>query len=268
MDAVPASPRRTGEAGLSARHAPVCFGSLLVMLVCSAALAAPLPPGRPPEFGRVGATPPVPPSPSVPTSPAEPKPTATPVQPDTTCLERLRAAGATAEAAPQPKPEDGSCQIETPVRLTAVNPPHGKGAIALPDGPVVSCRFAGPLADWVGAVAAPVLASARGKPLKAVRTGPGFECRNRNRQAGGKPSAHGTGIAIDISGFEFAEGAALAIKPDGHSAPDGQALAAIRQAACGWFTTVLGPGSDPYHADHLHLDVLLHGSSDRYRICQ
>jgi hypothetical protein len=39
-------------------------------------------------------------------------------------------------------------------------------------------------------------------------------------------------------------------------------------AACGWFTTILGPGSDPAHADHLHVDIQQHGSSDRYRICQ
>jgi hypothetical protein len=42
----------------------------------------------------------------------------------------------------------------------------------------------------------------------------------------------------------------------------------VRQAACGWFTTVLGPGSDEAHHDHLHVDIQQHGSSDRYRICQ
>ena len=34
------------------------------------------------------------------------------------------------------------------------------------------------------------------------------------------------------------------------------------------FTTVLGPGSDAAHTDHLHVDMALHGTSDRYRICQ
>jgi uncharacterized protein len=43
---------------------------------------------------------------------------------------------------------------------------------------------------------------------------------------------------------------------------------AIRVAACGWFTTMLGPGSDAAHGDHMHVDILQHGSSDRYRICQ
>jgi hypothetical protein len=30
---------------------------------------------------------------------------------------------------------------------------------------------------------------------------------------------------------------------------------AVRKAACGPFTTVLGPGSDAYHDDHMHFDT-------------
>ena len=32
----------------------------------------------------------------------------------------------------------------------------------------------------------------------------------------------------------------------------------VRTAACGWFTTVLGPGSDAAHTDHLHVDIAPH----------
>jgi hypothetical protein len=31
---------------------------------------------------------------------------------------------------------------------------------------------------------------------------------------------------------------------------------------------VLGPGSDPMHEDHLHVDIEPHGASGRYRICE
>src|SRR2546422_709012 len=58
-----------------------------------------------------------------------------------------------------------------------------------------------------------------------------------------------------------------AVKPDGDEHMQAT-VAAIRVAACGWFTTVLGPGSDAAHADHMHVDIMQHGSSDRYRICQ
>ena len=46
----------------------------------------------------------------------------------------------------------------------------------------------------------------------------------------------------------------------------GSFLEDIRKAACTHFTTVLGPGSDPYHGDHFHVDVLQRKGD--YRICQ
>lgn len=262
---------RSGEWVAGGAAAPQLWGAAalaLALLAGSGASAAPLPPDRPSEFGRGGATPPASPSPPIPPAAADTKPSATPAEPEGSCLDALRKAGVAAEPAPQPSSDNGSCRIETPVRLSAVALPAGAGEVALPDRPVVACRFARPFGDWVGRIAAPVLGAGRGTALTAVRTGPGFACRSRNRQAGEKPSAHGIGLALDISGFEFKDGPALPIKAEGHREADASALGAVRQAACGWFTTILGPGSDPYHGDHLHLDIQLHGSSERYRICQ
>jgi hypothetical protein len=104
--------------------------------------------------------------------------------------------------------------------------------------------------------------------LKAVHTGPGLECRHRNRAVSGKLSAHAEGLAIDIAAFELADGSRLNIKPTGQPEQGRAVLETVRRAGCGWFTTILGPGSDAAHADHLHVDVQQHGSSDRYRICQ
>lgn len=41
---------------------------------------------------------------------------------------------------------------------------------------------------------------------------------------------------------------------------------AIKKGACNRFTTVLGPGSDSSHKDHLHLDMRQRPRG--YRICQ
>jgi hypothetical protein len=184
------------------------------------------------------------------------------------CLAHLKAAGFDVEAAEPPSHSNERCRIEVPVRLKAVPVSARPGAmVRLSDQPLLACRFADPFGRWVGELVAPVVAGVHKTDLTNVRTGPGFECRNRNGAATGKLSAHAEGLAIDISGFELANGSTLRIKPEGDGSPD-LALAALRTAACGWFTTVLGPGSDAAHGDHLHVDVQRHGSSDRYRICQ
>jgi hypothetical protein len=161
-----------------------------------------------------------------------------------------------------------ACTIEVPVRLKSVMAQARTAAkVHLPEEPVVSCQFAERLAAWLGHLVAPLIAGRMSADLRAVRTGPGYECRNRNGAAIGKLSAHAVGKAIDISAFELSSGKLLPIKPDGDEAMR-HVVDAVRTAACGWFTTVLGPGSDAAHTDHLHVDVALHGTSDRYRICQ
>lgn len=220
----------------------------------------PLPPPRPTEIPL--------PAPAPPAEPAKPDgPSQAATEPDP-CLSRLKAEGFDIEAAEQPKNSNELCRIEIPVRMKAVPVRSKPGAtIRLSDEPILACRFADSFGHWLGDLVAPVVAGSLNNELKSVRTGPGFECRNRNRATTGKLSAHAEGLAIDIAGFELANGSALRIKPEA-DAPPNPILTAIRTAACGWFTTILGPGSDEAHTDHLHVDVQQHGSSDRYRICQ
>jgi hypothetical protein len=184
------------------------------------------------------------------------------------CLDGLAPAGFEFELATTPPASSPACVIETPVRLKAVKvvsrPPT---IIRLPDEPILSCKFVERFGHWLGDLVGPLIAARLGSDVKAVRTGPGYECRNRNRAENGKLSAHATGLAVDIMSFELANGQKLTVKPNG----DERARATIetlRTAACGWFTTILGPGSDAAHAEHMHVDILPHGSSDRYRICQ
>lgn len=250
----------------------------------------PMPPPRPPELGGTqpgtAAPPPEPavvaPAPASGAPAASGPPAVSGATPPTTlprseCLAGLAGRGIVAELAAPPRASDAACAIEDPVRLTRIlveGAPNG--AVLLPETPVVACRFAQSFGGWVGGLVAPLLAGKLGAPLAAIRTGPGFECRSRNHLQGAKLSAHASGIAIDIAAFELADKRVLSIKPGREpsgapapSSPAGDAaMAALRTAACGWFTTVLGPGSDPFHSDHLHLDVQPHGSSDRYRICQ
>ena len=230
------------------------------MAVCSVAAAAvqppPAPPLPPPRLSEPGA----PQRPDDAPGPETPKP---PSSIDA-CLVVLAATGATAETAPQPTPSRRGCQIDVPVRLTALPDPSAKGRlIRIVDRPVVACRLAVAFAGWTAIVAAD-LSSRRGAAVKAIRTGPGHECRGRNRQPGAKLSAHAGGLALDVAGFDFSDGSSLAVAGSGQNA----GLTAARVTACSLFTTVLGPGSDRFHSDHLHLDLQPHGRGGRFRICQ
>jgi hypothetical protein len=226
---------------------------------CAAApRAVPLPRPRPPDLHA-----PQPASPDDAKADIRKEPTR-----DDACLERLKTAGIAFEPALPPDAANPACVIDTPVRLTAVAVATRPGTmVRLTDEPMLACRFAERLGHFLGDLAAPLIAGRLSVELKAVRTGPGYECRNRNRAATGRLSAHALGLAVDVAAFELANGKALPVKPDGDER--GHAVVeAIRTAACGWFTTVLGPGSDAAHTDHMHVDIQIHGSSDRYRICQ
>ncbi|WP_332310700.1 extensin-like domain-containing protein [Methylocystis silviterrae] len=220
------------------------------------ALDAPSPPRRP-EFQAVplpGAKP-----------AAGDKPPQGETQSAEDCMANLRAAGVAFEPAEAPAGALDGCAIEAPVRLVSVT--AGIRRIALIAKPLLACGFALQFSDYVKNLLAPLGAGTMVASLVAIDTGSGYECRGRNHDNGAKLSAHAKGLALDVGAFVFSDGRKIAVDAQ----PDAQSTAyvrGLRTAACGWFTTILGPGSDPYHASHLHFDIERHGSNGGYRICQ
>lgn len=231
--------------------------------------APPRPPERPSELGREsqkGAAPGMLPNEHSMTQPRNGKQIPEPSVDE--CVTRLSALGVNVQAATAPLDNNEACVVAAPIRVKHVTDRYGLGsAIQFPTQPLIDCRLAEPLARWVGEVVAPIFAANFSSPLRAVRTGPGYECRNRNHEATGKTSAHATGLALDISGFELTNGQIVSVG-SGNDPVSEAVLRTIRTAGCGWFTTILGPGSNAAHANHLHIDVQQHGSDDRRRICE
>jgi hypothetical protein len=135
------------------------------------------------------------------------------------------------------------CRLSAPVSLTRVPTPFGD--VSLPAKPSMLCSFGLRFTDWVRDVAAPLT----------------FACTARYDKPG-LPSEHAKGDAIDVVSFVLADKRRVTVKD-----PD-PLVGAIRMTACGYFTTVLGPGADPQHETHLHLDMLMHGGTANYRICE
>jgi len=137
----------------------------------------------------------------------------------------------------------------------------------LPGRPILECEFALVFADYVRVIVAPLGAGTLGTKVESIETGPGYQCRNRNHLPDGKISAHAKGIAIDLFAIRFLDKRRVAWEHQ-EGASEASYIRGTRAAACGWFTTVLGPGADPFHASHMHLDTESHGSNGSYRICQ
>ncbi|MCZ0738337.1 extensin family protein, partial [Phreatobacter sp. AB_2022a] len=216
-------------------------------------------PEIPPAPGTAAPTPA--PRPAEPTAP-EAQPAAAEAE---ACFGRLRALGLhfSSEAAPA-APE--GCGIALPVRLQSLDLGAGD-RLELPDRPLVACAFAETFALFARDLVAPLARSRFDKPLRRLGTGPGFECRPRNRAAGARLSAHGRGIAIDIAWFGLADNGRVTVAAPATEA-ERRFLDGVRRAACGWFTTVLGPGSNAAHADHLHLDREPRGRNGEAKLCE
>ncbi|MBL8905295.1 MAG: extensin family protein [Rhizobiales bacterium] len=159
------------------------------------------------------------------------------------------------------------CTIENAVQLSSIKADGDE--VAFIGKPIFNCNFARRFSQWVADVAIPVVRAQGDKALSGLSTGPGFECRNRNGDTTAKVSEHASGNAVDIDQIVLADKSRIAIAQVANTGdPHYRMLMALRTSACGYFTTVLGPGSNEAHASHYHLDLGVHGKSGNYRICE
>jgi hypothetical protein len=154
----------------------------------------------------------------------------------------------------------GECSVPDPVRLEAVVlADHSRVAITPPA--ILRCTMAEAIVSWVREEAAP-RALDLGSPLKTLANLASFDCRGRNRIVGAKLSEHGKGNALDIHLLKLADGKVVGLT-DPQIPRDFRE--GLRQSVCARFMTVLGPGSDGYHEDHVHVDLAERRNG--YRIC-
>jgi hypothetical protein len=127
---------------------------------------------------------------------------------------------------------------------------------------ILRCPMAEAVAQWVRADLDPILGELESPPV-AITNGGSYDCRGRNNDSRAKISEHGRGNALDLGPIRLANGATVDLSNRFASQSIRQRL---RDTACHRFTTVLGPGSDPFHADHIHVDLAERARG--YRICQ
>ena len=155
----------------------------------------------------------------------------------------------------------GGCGGEDLVRLEAIVLPD-KRQVSVKPAAILRCAMASALADWIRTDIAP-LAAGLGSAISDLDNFDSFECRGRNRVVGARLSEHGRANALDVRAFKLANGRSISLTD--RSVPR-ELRETVLHSACARFPTVLGPGSDWYHEDHIHLDLMERRGN--YRICQ
>ncbi|WP_114390642.1 extensin family protein [Notoacmeibacter marinus] len=179
----------------------------------------------------------------------------------TRCEKDLKALGATFEVL-DPIAGKNGCGVARPYNVSEID------GIKIRPRTQMTCDVALALARWVRGVVQPS-AAALGPDvrLSEITHASTYVCRRRNNRPTGKLSEHAKGQAIDIIRFAFEGHKPLPIIPRAGKGTMQEAFQRTVQAGgCLHFTTVLGPGSDDYHDDHLHFDVIKRSSG--YRLCQ
>jgi hypothetical protein len=155
----------------------------------------------------------------------------------------------------------GGCGGSDLVRLEAIVLAD-KHRVAVSPPATLRCSTAREVADWVRTDIAGLTAELGSEP-SVLDNFDSFECRGMNRVAGAPLSQHGLANALDVRAIKLADGKQIALT-DRNVPRDVRER--VLHSACARFTTVLGPGSDGYHEDHIHLDRA--ERHNNYRICQ
>jgi hypothetical protein len=129
----------------------------------------------------------------------------------------------------------------------------------------LNCGVTNVAAQWLENTVQPAAQDAFGERVVKIDVPASYSCRPRNNQRGAKLSEHGMGNAIDVSAFTLESGRRVEVEQGWFGSRDAKSfLRQIRAEACGPFKTVLGPGADSHHKDHLHLDLQRHRSGGAY----
>lgn len=153
----------------------------------------------------------------------------------------------------------GICGLQHPFKVAAL----ADGTVMLNTDQTLGCPMLPALDAWIAQVVQPVAQARFGQAVIGISSMGSYTCRPIDNQRGNKLSEHSFGNAMDIGGFRLADGREISIVKEWKGGDD-QTKAFLREVhagACQFFTTVLGPGADVFHYNHIHVDLAAHGNT-------
>jgi len=144
----------------------------------------------------------------------------------------------------------GKCPLTDPVRV------RGFGDVALSSSYLASCRLALSSAMFVGQVAKPLASQELGSRLVKIDHLGSYACRNVYNKPDARLSEHATAEALDIAGFELADGRHLTVlKQWPQTGTEAQYIHTLFTESCPFFGNSIGPDYNAAHANHFHLGM-------------
>ncbi|MDR6873861.1 hypothetical protein J2Y55_004890 [Bosea sp. BE125] len=155
------------------------------------------------------------------------------------------------------KPIDGpgTCGMEKPLKVAA----FANGGIGLTSSATLACPVVATTDKWLAEVVQPAAQNVLGAQVIEMRAG-SYSCRAMNNGTGtSRTSEHAYGNALDVFSFRLNDGRNITVKDGWRGSPEEQNfLREVFVGACENFSTVLGPGSNVFHYDHIHIDLARH----------
>jgi hypothetical protein len=171
-----------------------------------------------------------------------------------------------------PYPERTAPVLPQAEPLPRLGPAQGNsvaafGPVAVRPTATLACPIVSVLDRWLADSVQPAAQRWFGARVVEIKQISAYSCRGMNGDSRAHISEHAFGNALDIAGFTLADGRHVSVKDGWKGMPEEQGfLRDVQAAACQQFTTVLAPGSNVYHYDHIHVDLMRRAS--RRLICQ
>jgi hypothetical protein len=147
------------------------------------------------------------------------------------------------------------------------NPVAAFGPVAVKPAATLACPIVSVLDRWLADSVQPAAMRWFGARVVEIKQISAYSCRGMNGDSRAHISEHAFGNALDIAGFTLADGRHVSVKDGWKGMPEEQGfLHDVQASACQQFTTVLAPGANVYHYDHIHVDLMRRAS--RRLICQ
>ena len=123
----------------------------------------------------------------------------------------------------------------------------------------LACPIVSALDQWISRAVQPAAQRWFHQPVVEIKQISAYSCRGMNGNPNAQISEHAFGNALDIAEFTLADGHKVSVQYGWHGTPEEQGfLHDVQLAACEDFTTVLAPGANVYHYNHIHVDLMRH----------